>query len=114
MSTGCPIHHTISFISLQFREIGTPERLVAGVLAGGCAALISCPAEVVPKTFENPRWLNEGVSGPHLKRHRTGEYNRARRSVGCHICKPLADRRNYRGVIDAGRQIIHQEGVVRA
>lgn len=65
----------------KYRDIGTPERLFCGVLAGGCAALISCPAEVSLVRISNDTAL------------------------------PLADRRNYKGVIDAGSQIVRSEGL---
>ena len=57
------------------------ERVVVGAVSGGIAAYVSCPAEVAVVRMSNDATL------------------------------PAAERRNYKGIVDAGQRIIKEEGV---
>lgn len=57
------------------------NRVVVGALSGGIAAYVSCPAEVAVVRMSNDSSL------------------------------PAAERRNYKGIVDAGQRIIKEEGV---
>jgi hypothetical protein len=61
-------------------ELSPMERLIGGLASGGCAAVVSCPAEVTLVRMSNDRAL------------------------------PEAQRRNYKGVGDAFVQIFKTEG----
>lgn len=61
-------------------QLSPTERLVGGLASGGCAAIISCPAEVTLVRISNDRAL------------------------------PEAQRRNYKNVFDAFLQIAKTEG----
>lgn len=63
----------------QHRTVGVPERIVAGLASGACAALVSCPAEVrvtaqncviliVRLTACGWLWCTLGLAGTHVKR----------------------------------------------
>eukprot|EP00939_MAST-03C_sp_MAST-3C-sp1_P004643 g4643.t1 len=62
-------------------ELGATERLVGGLVSGGCAAIISCPCEVTLVRMSNDRSLPEN------------------------------QRRNYKNVADAARRILTEEGL---
>mmetsp|Transcript_52484 Transcript_52484/g.147341 ORF Transcript_52484/g.147341 Transcript_52484/m.147341 type:complete len:296 (+) Transcript_52484:81-968(+) len=64
-----------------YREVDFFGRLACATAAGGCAAYISCPCEVSLVRMSNDASL------------------------------PLADRRNYKGVLDCGTRIAREEGV---
>ena len=63
------------------KEVGATERIVAGLASGATAAVISCPAEVTLVRMSNDLSL------------------------------PVAERRNYKGVMDAATRIASEEGV---
>ena len=65
----------------KYRPTDIWSRLGVGVVSGGCAAVISCPAEVTLVRMTNDASL------------------------------PVAARRNYRGVLDAFYRILKEEGV---
>jgi len=65
----------------KYREIDIWARLGVGVVSGGMAALIACPAEVSLVRMSNDNAL------------------------------PLSERRNYKSVVDAARRITAEEGV---
>lgn len=64
----------------KHREIDFGARLVAGLSAGGCAALLSCPCEVTLVRLSNDALL------------------------------PVADRRGYTGIVNAFTRIMVEEG----
>jgi solute carrier family 25 oxoglutarate transporter 11 len=64
----------------KYRPTDFLSRLVTGATAGGCAAFISCPAEVTLVRISNDSTL------------------------------PLDQRRNYKGVVDAFQRILREEG----
>jgi solute carrier family 25 (mitochondrial oxoglutarate transporter), member 11 len=64
----------------KHREIDFGARLVAGLSAGGCAALLSCPCEVTLVRLSNDALL------------------------------PVADRRGYTGIVNAFTRIMKEEG----
>jgi len=66
--------------SLKFREVDLASRLLCGILSGGCAAIISCPAEVTLVRMSNDNSL------------------------------PFDQRRNYRSIVDAAFRIVREEG----
>jgi solute carrier family 25 oxoglutarate transporter 11 len=65
----------------KYRETDFASRLLVGVLSGGCAALISCPAEVTLVRMSNDNSL------------------------------PKELRRNYKSIVDAAARMIKEEGV---
>ena len=64
----------------KYRPTDIWSRLGVGVVSGGCAAVLSCPAEVTLVRMTNDASL------------------------------PASNRRNYRGVLDAFRRILKEEG----
>eukprot|EP00123_Amoebidium_parasiticum_P005475 comp16659_c0_seq1/m.14870 comp16659_c0_seq1/g.14870 ORF comp16659_c0_seq1/g.14870 comp16659_c0_seq1/m.14870 type:complete len:300 (-) comp16659_c0_seq1:345-1244(-) len=64
----------------KYRETDILSRVINGVLSGGCAAVISCPAEVSLVRMSNDNAL------------------------------PKEQRRNYKGVYDAASRIMREEG----
>lgn len=65
----------------KYRETDLASRLAVGVLSGGCAAYISCPAEVSLVRMSNDNAL------------------------------PASQRRNYSSVFNAGIRIAREEGI---
>lgn len=65
----------------EHREIGVPERLLAGLSSGACAAAISCPCEVTLVRMSNDSSL------------------------------PAGERRNYTSPLNAAARIAKEEGV---
>jgi len=66
----------------KYRETDFASRLFVGVLSGGCAAMISCPAEVTLVRMSNDSAL------------------------------PADQRRNYKGIVNAATRIVSEEGVL--
>eukprot|EP00428_Durinskia_dybowskii_P036154 CAMPEP_0170280968 /NCGR_PEP_ID=MMETSP0116_2-20130129/40503_1 /TAXON_ID=400756 /ORGANISM="Durinskia baltica, Strain CSIRO CS-38" /LENGTH=296 /DNA_ID=CAMNT_0010532309 /DNA_START=71 /DNA_END=961 /DNA_ORIENTATION=+ len=65
----------------KYREVDFASRLFCATAAGGCAAYISCPCEVSLVRMSNDANL------------------------------PVADRRNYKSVMDCGTRIAREEGI---
>jgi solute carrier family 25 oxoglutarate transporter 11 len=68
--------------SLKFREVDIFSRLACGIISGGCAAMISCPAEVTLVRMSNDNSL------------------------------PPDQRRNYTSIFNAAFRIIKDEGLL--
>lgn len=66
----------------EYRETDVWSRLISGTAAGGCAAIIACPAEVALVRMSNDKSL------------------------------PAAERRGYTGVVSAATRIVREEGVL--